>query len=98
MTVMTTGKKCGAILLVTLFAGCGAMTPSSSPAPASEAERKPEQRVNLTGYSATFKQGYSDGCESAGSRGKRRDEGRFKTEADYMMGWNDGFSVCQRKR
>ena len=78
---------CG-ILLAALLAGCGAIAP----------ERKPEQRVNLSGYSPSFKQGYSDGCESAGSRGQRRDENHFKTEADYMMGWNDGFSVCQRRR
>ena len=79
---------CCGILLITLLAGCGILAP----------ERKPEQRVNLSGYSAAFKQGYSDGCESAGSRGQRRDESRFKTDADYMMGWNDGFSVCQRRR
>lgn len=90
---MKIGKECGAILLVTLLAGCGAIGPTSEPVP----ERKPEPRVNLSGYSAAFKQGYSDGCDSAGSR-QRRDEKRFKTETDYMMGWNDGFSVCQRGR
>jgi len=73
--------------LAALIAGCGVLAP----------ERKPEQRVNLSGYSAAFKQGYSDGCESVGSR-QRRDEKRFKTDADYTMGWNDGFSVCQRSR
>ena len=90
MGIMNTGTGCGALLLAALLAGCGAIAP--------EPERKPEQRVNLSGYSASFKQGYSDGCESAGSRGQRRDESRFKTEADYMMGWNDGFSICQRRR
>ena len=93
MTVMKTGKECGAILLAALLAGCGAFGGTAT-AP----ERKPEQRVNLSGYSAAFKQGYSDGCDSAGWRGQRRDEKRFKTEADYTMGWNDGFSVCQRSR
>jgi hypothetical protein len=93
---MNSGKGCGAILLVTLLAGCGALAPTSTSTP--EPESKPEQRVNLSGYSASFKQGYSDGCESAGSRGQRRNESRFKTEADYMMGWNDGFSICQRRR
>ena len=81
-------RQTGALLLVALLAGCGGLAP----------ERKPEQRVNLSGYSPSFKQGYSDGCESAGWRGKRRDENRFKTESDYMMGWNDGYSVCQRGR
>ena len=81
-------RVCSSALLAALIAGCGTLAP----------ERKPEQRVNLSGYSPSFKQGYSDGCESAGSRGQRRDEKRFKTEADYTMGWNDGFSVCQRRR
>jgi len=74
-----------ALLVAAALTGCGAP------------ERKPDQRVNLSGYSQSFKQGYSDGCESAGPRGRRRDENRFKTEADYMMGWNDGFSVCRRR-
>jgi hypothetical protein len=74
--------------MAALLAGCGVFAP----------EHKPEQRINLSGYSPSFKQGYSDGCDSANSRGQRRDESRYKTEADYMMGWNDGFSVCQRRR
>jgi len=54
-------------------------------------------QVNQGGYSASFKQGYTEGCESAGAGFRRRDEGRYKTEADYMMGWNDGFSACRRR-
>lgn len=96
MRIMNAATGCGALLLVVLLAGCGAVAPA--PAPEAAPERKPEERFNLSGYSASFKQGYSDGCESAGSRGQRRDEGRFKTETDYMMGWNDGFSICQRRR
>jgi hypothetical protein len=88
MKAVSMEKAYGAILLLALLAGCGAIAP----------ERKPEQQVNLSGYSPSFKQGYSEGCESAGSRGQRRDETRYKTEADYMMGWNDGFSVCRRGR
>ena len=87
MNAMNRKRACSGALVATLLAGCGAIAP----------ERKPDQRVNLSGYSQSFKQGYSDGCESAGSRGQRRDENRFKTEADYMMGWNDGFSVCRRR-
>jgi len=71
--------------LAALLAGCAVQGP------------KPPQ-VNLGGYSASFKQGYAEGCESAGTRGQRRNEGRYKSEADYMMGWNDGFSVCRRGR
>jgi hypothetical protein len=54
--------------------------------------------VNLVGFSPSFKQGYTDGCESAGALRQRRDEARYKAEADYMQGWNDGYSVCSRSR
>ena len=54
--------------------------------------------VNLGGFSPAFKQGYSDGCESAGARSQRRDEARYRTEWEYMQGWNDGYSVCSRGR
>jgi len=60
---------------------------------------EPKARVvNQSGYSETFRQGYADGCDSAGARSQRRDESRYKTEADYMMGWNDGYSACRRTR
>lgn len=83
---------CAAVLMAILMVGCanqkeGASRPA--PAPAS---------VNLSGYSATFKEGYAEGCESAGSRTQRRNEGRYKTESDYMVGWNDGHAACGRKR
>ena len=81
-------RACNAALLAALLASCGVFTP----------ERKPEQRVNLSGYSPAFKQGYSAGCESAEGRTQRRDEGRYKVEADYTMGWNDGYSVCSKRR
>ena len=56
------------------------------------------EQVNLGGYSPEFKQGYADGCGSAGGGRQRRNEDRYRTEADYMMGWNDGFSICHRRR
>ena len=78
-------RACKRGLLLVLLAGCAELQPQPA-AP----------RVNLTGFSPSFKEGYADGCESAGTRNQRRHEGRYKTEADYMMGWNDGFSACRR--
>lgn len=72
----------GGAVIFALIAGC-AGGPASGP-------------VNLSGFSAAFKQGYADGCESAGSRSRQRNESRYKTESEYMQGWNDGFSVCRR--
>lgn len=76
-----------AVWLVLLLAGCAAVP-----------EGPRTSRVNLSGYSEPFKQGYAEGCESAGNRGQRRNEARYKTEVDYMMGWNDGFSACRKGR
>ena len=71
-----------AALFAVLLAGC-AGAPGSGP-------------VNLSGFSPAFKQGYADGCDSAGWLGHRRNEGFYKTDADYMRGWDDGYSVCRR--
>jgi hypothetical protein len=57
----------------------------------------PARQVNLSGYSPTFKQGYADGCDSVGAE-RRRDEQRYKKDADYMMGWNDGNSICAQHK
>ena len=67
----------------TLLVGC-AGAPGTAP-------------VNLGGFSPAFKQGYTDGCESAGTRSQRRDEARYRTEWEYMQGWNDGYSICGRR-
>lgn len=74
-------------LYAALIAGCagdGTVPPSRQAAP---------QRYNLTGYSAAFKQGYADACASP----RRRSEGRFKSDSDYQMGWNDGTSICRSR-
>lgn len=86
-------------LLVALLAGCSTVAPGRRPVDStgSPAPSNPSDRVNLSGYSPAFKQGYADGCDSAGA-GRNRDERRYKSETDYMMGWNDGNSACLRKR
>jgi hypothetical protein len=87
-------------LLVALLAGCSVIAPERRPAvdsTGSPAPSNPADRVNLSGYSPAFKQGYADGCDSAGAS-RRRDEQRYKSETDYMMGWNDGNSACLRRR
>jgi hypothetical protein len=85
-------------LLVALLAGCtaapGRRSTDSTGAPVPS---RSSDRVNLSGYSPAFKQGYADGCDSAGAS-QRRDDRRYKSETDYMMGWNDGNSACLRKR
>ena len=85
MRLTTLCRVSSSLGMFMLVAACASQTP-------------PAARVNLSGFSSPFKQGYDDGCTSSGTRnGMRRDEGRYKTEADYMMGWNDGYSACRRR-
>jgi hypothetical protein len=61
------------------------------------AEPTATRPVNLSGYSPEFKQGYTDGCQSAGARGQTRNERRYQKDSQYQQGWDDGYSVCQRR-
>ena len=89
-----------ALLLATFLAGCVAMNPSSQPSssPSRRESSAPAPRAvdrNLSGFPLAFKQGYVDGCDSGGGS-RRRDESRYKSDLDYLMGWNDGYAVCRR--
>ena len=63
---------------------------------ASDPPSRAAPNVNLSGYNAAFKDGYADGCETAHGR-QRRNAGRYGTDSDYTMGWNDGHAMCGRR-
>lgn len=73
------------IFALALMAGC-----ASQPAPA------PQPKVNLSGYPLEFGQGYADGCASVNAA-RKRDEARFKSDANYATGWRDGYSICKSR-
>lgn len=82
--------------LMVLLVSCSSNQPVSNSQPGSQPSSK--LSVNLSGYPPEFKQGYSDGCASAGVFAMRkRDEGRFKTDTNYATGWRDGFSICKSR-
>lgn len=86
-------------LLAVVVAGCASRAPSSLPVPVegpSGATPPRAANVNLTGFPVTYRQGYADGCESMRAGGRHRDEARYKSNIDYMMGWNDGYGICRR--
>jgi hypothetical protein len=94
---MSLSRYFAAALVAAALAGCaGVGTRRDEPTPRDQPP--PPAPVNLSGYNATFRQGYADGCASAGSSSPRRNEARYKSEMDYSMGWNDGYSVCGKKR
>jgi len=72
-------------LVILLLVGC---------AEQQAAKRMP--RVNLSGYSVEFKDGYTDGCNSVAGP-IHRDAARFDSDARYARGWRDGFSSCSKK-
>jgi hypothetical protein len=94
-------------LLLLIVSGCGV----APRAPDSEAQRvetpkeATERRAkatrpayNLTGYPPAVRDGYIDGCESAKKTSfARKDARRMADDAQYSMGWNDGFSLCKPK-
>jgi hypothetical protein len=93
------------LLLAALLAACATPGPPAAPAveetPAEAKARRakaPRPAYNLSGYPAAARDGYIDGCETARkSSYGRKDAGRFSSDAQYRMGWNDGFSICSRR-
>jgi hypothetical protein len=74
-------------------------TQAETPAQASERRAQaPRPAYNLSGYPPAVRDGYIDGCETAKrSSYGRKDAGRMASDSQYAMGWNDGFSICQRR-
>lgn len=72
-----------AVLLLLFVASC--TTPKPAPAP-----------VNLTGFPPAFRDGYGDGCASAGGR-IHKDAKRFDDDRQYAAGWRDGLDACKRR-
>lgn len=89
--------------LALLAAGC-AVRPVALEEPETAAqanERRvhaPRPAYNLTGYTPAMRAGYIDGCESARrSEYAHKDAERMADDRQYALGWNDGFSICNRK-
>lgn len=96
-------------LLPAFLAGCAATAPSTPstpstlpPAPVGEPapQARPAQRakLNLSGFPAPYQDGYTAGCDSKRDGSKRREEGRYKADTNYKMGWDDGFSICGSRK
>jgi len=94
------------LFVLLLAAACAAPPmappPSQPEAPAAaQARRQQASRptYNLTGYPPAVRDGYIDGCESAKkTQYARKDAKRMAGDAQYEMGWNDGFSICSAKK
>jgi len=90
--------------ILALAAGCASQpyVPPSAPEAPMQAQERRERAArptyNLTGYPPAVRDGYIDGCETAKrSEYARKDAARFSADAQYSMGWNDGFGICGKK-
>ena len=92
-------------ILTFLAAGCAVVPPIPEPERVETPKEATERRTkasrptyNLTGYPPAVRDGYIDGCETAKqTEYARKDAKRMAGEAQYSMGWNDGFSICRKK-
>ena len=92
--------------IAAVLAGCAArpvaVQPITKPETPAQAQERREQasrpKYNLAGYPPAVRDGYIDGCETAkNTRYGRKDTQRFAADAQYQMGWNDGFGICTAK-
>ena len=92
--------------IAVVLAGCAvrpvAVRPDTTPENPAQAQERREQasrpKYNLAGYPPAVREGYIDGCESAkNTRYGRKDAKRFADDAQYQMGWNDGFGICGKR-
>jgi hypothetical protein len=96
-------RRQSALIALVFVAACATSPPSPQPqeTPVQAQERRakaPRPAYNLAGYPPAVRDGYIDGCESAkASPYARKDETRYFADAQYQMGWKDGFSLCSRK-
>jgi hypothetical protein len=95
-------RQAAYIFLLLAAAGCAtAPIPTAPETQAVAAERRAnasKPTYNLAGYPPAVREGYIDGCESAKhSAYARKDIARFSADAQYEMGWNDGFGICAKK-
>jgi len=93
------------LCLTALIAACATPPWSSSPGPStgtgtapssSSSSTRAAPRINLAGFPPEFKQGYADGCDSAGGRMKR-DPARYSADPQYAQGWRDGNDMCKSR-
>jgi len=73
--------------------------PTSKPTapPLPRTAEPPPPPVNLEGFPLPYRQGFADGCASAGGV-ERKDATRFAAGGNYRTGWQDGLAQCRRKK
>jgi hypothetical protein len=107
--MIPTFRRLALVAIALILAGCAARSVAPPPVTSTPVPETPTQAqerrqqasrptYNLAGYPPAVREGYIDGCETAkGTKYGRKDTGRFAADAQYQMGWNDGFGICGKK-
>ena len=79
-------RRAAAIVLAVALAGC-----AGSVRPGANDPETITRSVNLSGFPAEFRRGFTDGCAAAraGQSGLQP-----RGEGQYRLGWRDGFDYC----
>ena len=86
------------LAVVLLAAGCAVMQPETPQQAQQKRAKATRPTYNLAGYPPAVRDGYIDGCETAKhSPYARKDAKRMSEDAQYEMGWKDGFGICAKK-
>jgi hypothetical protein len=88
-----------ALALAVFVGGCATPGPGPDlgPAPPTPSNvEPPPPNINLSGFPLPYRQGYADGCASAGGS-ERKDRTRFAADGNYRTGWQDGLAICRKK-
>ena len=72
-----------------------APAPKPTAPPLPRTAEPPPPPVNLEGFPLPYRQGFADGCASAGGV-ERKDVTRFAAGGNYRTGWQDGLAQCRR--
>ncbi len=96
------GRALACVVASIAVAACTTTPPAPAPSPPAKAApvapnaEPPPPNVNLSGFPLPYRQGYADGCASAGGT-ERKDAARFSSDGNYRTGWMDGVSLCRKK-
>jgi len=80
-------EKSYAVAIALLIAACTQQPPKPTQTP----------NINLAGFPKSYQDGYRDGCTTAQSLLSKKDQTRYKSDFQYMTGWQDGYSVCRNR-
>ena len=97
----TMPRSLATILAVLLVASCATVPDKPAPPPVApplpSTAEPPPPPVNLSGFPLPYRQGFADGCASAGAA-ERKDAGRFSSDGNYRTGWQDGLAQCRKRK